>query len=297
MADIFDGFKKLAFGDIEFPYVSIAINGALNHHVHQYLHRPGSEIESLGRRAYEIRVEAQFHTNMPSWPDLYPNRLSQLVSLCESEQTFPLYVPNLGGELPCKCIAWPRRLLASVRSGESVDFTFLEDSTEQYTADKLITFTSTTIVPQYDAVKFEVESLGDPEALSWLDAVLTELDKVLGAQESIANEADYQHARVDGLFDRVGKLARVPALQTADGSAALRATLGLWGTVGTQMNDSLITTRPLAAYTTPRDKMSVIDVSLALFGDPSHAMEILRYNDLDNALAIRVGTEVRYLAA
>jgi len=297
MADIFEGFKKLAFGDIEFPYVSIAINGALDHHVHRYLHRPGAEIESLGRRAYEIRVEAQFHTDMPSWPDLYPDRLSQLISLCESEQTFPLYVPNLGGELPCKCTAWPRTLLASVRSGERVEFTFLEDSTERYTADKLITFTSTTIVPKYDAVRFEVEKLGDPEAMSWLDAVLTELDKVLAAQESIEMVADYQHARVDGLFGRVGRLARVPSLQTADGAAALRATLGLWGTVGTQMNDSLITTRPIAAYTTPRDKMSVLDVSFALFGDPSHAMEILNLNDLDDALTIRVGTEVRYLAA
>ncbi len=296
MADIFAGFKKLAWGDIEFPYTSISIKGALRHHVHEYLHRPGAEIESLGRRAYEIRVEAQFHTDMPSWPDLYPDRLSQLVSLCESEQTFPLYVPNLGGELPCKCVDWPRRLLASVRSGEAVEFTFLEDSAERYTADKLITFTSTTIVPQYDNVRFEVEALGDSEALTWLDAVLTELDKVLAVQESIAMVADYQHARVDGLFDRVGRLARVPALQTADGAAALRATLALWGTVGTQMNASLLSTRPIAAYTTPRDKMSVIDLSLVLFGDPSHALEILRLNDLDDALAIRVGTEVRYLA-
>jgi len=296
MVDIFDGFKKLAFGDIEFPYVSLSIKGSLRHHVHEYLHRPGAEIESLGRRAYEIRVEAQFHTDMPSWPDLYPDRLSQLVSLCESEATYPLYVPNLGGELPCKAIDWPRTLLAAVRSGEKVEFTFLEDSSAKYTADKLITFTSRTIVPQYDAVKFEVEKLGDVEAQSWLDAVLEELDRVLAIQESIEMEADYQHARVDGLFDRVGNLARVPILQTAEGAQALRATLSLWGTVGTQMNTSLVASRPLAAYTTERDKMSIVDLSMLLFGDPTHALkDILRLNDFDDALAIRAGTEVRYL--
>ena len=296
MADIFDTFKKAAFGTIEFPYVKISIKGALDHHVHKYLHRPGAEIEKLGRRHYEIGFDCQFHTDMPSWPDLYPDRLSQLVSLCESEQTFPLYVPNLGRELPAVCIAWPRTLLASVRSGESVEFTFLEDSAEKYTADKLITFTSKTIVPQVDAVQFEVEKLADPEAQGWLDKVLEELDKWLAAVESIEMEADYQHARVDGLFSRIERLARVPVLQTALGSPALQATLALWGTVATQKNTSLVAARPLAAYTTERDKMSIVDVSMKLFdGDPSHAVELLRLNDLDDALAIRVGTSIRYL--
>ena len=35
MTDIFDGFKKAAFGDIEFPYVSLGIKGSLRHHVHE----------------------------------------------------------------------------------------------------------------------------------------------------------------------------------------------------------------------------------------------------------------------
>jgi hypothetical protein len=296
LSDIFDTLKKASFGDIEFPYKSISIKGALDHHVHKYLHRPGAEIEALGRRHYEIRYECDFHTDMPSWPGLYPNRLSQLVSLFESEETLPLFVPNLARELPAKCIDWPRKLLATVRSGESVELTFLEDSTDRYTADKLITFTSKTVVPQVDAVQFEVEKLADPVAQDWLDKVLEELDKYLALIESIEMEADYQHARVDGLFDRVGRLARVPVLQTAAGASALRATLALWGTIAEQKNTSLVAARPIAAYTTQRDKMSIVDVSMALFGgDPSRALEILRLNDLDDALAIRVGTEIRYL--
>lgn len=295
MTDIFDGFKKLSFGDIEFPYRSISIKGSLRHHLHEYLHRPGGEVESLSRRAYEIRVESDFHTDMPSWPDLYPDRLSQLISLCEGEQTLPLYVPNLGRDLPAKCIEWPRRLLASVRSGESVEFTFLEDNAEQYTADKLITFTSKSITPLVTTVQFEVEKLADPVAQDLLDRVLEELDKYLAIVESAEFVADYQHARVDGLFDRVNRLARAPVLGTVDGSAAMRATLSLWGTVAKMKNNSLVASRPLAAWTTDRDKMSVVDVSLKLFGDPAHALEILRLNDLDDALAIRVGTSVRYL--
>lgn len=294
MADIFDTLKKASFGDIEFPYVKLSIKGSLRHHVHEYLHRPGAEVESLGRRAYEFRFECQFHDNMPSWPDAYPDRVSQLVSLCESELTLDLFVPNLARAIPCKAIEWPRTLHASVRSGESIEFTFLEDSADKYTADKLITFTSKTIVPLVDNVQFEVEKLADPEALSWLDQVLEELDKWLALEESIQMEADYQHARVDGLFDRVGRLARVPVLQTSVGATALRATLDLWGAVGEQKNTSLVKARPIAAYTTQDDKLSVVDLSLILFSNPLHATEILTMNDLDDALAIRAGTTVRY---
>jgi len=147
--DIFDAFKKAAFGDIQFPYKAISIKGALDHHPHKYLHRPGAEVEGLGRRAYVIGFDCDFHNTAPSWPDLYPSRLSQLVSLCESEQTYPLDVPNLGRSLPVKAIVWDRTLLASVRSGESVRFEFLEDSTERYTADKLINFTEGAAPTQF----------------------------------------------------------------------------------------------------------------------------------------------------
>ena len=298
MTDIFDGFKKAAFGDIEFPYVSLGIKGSLRHHVHEYLHRPGAEIESLGRRAYEFRYGCQFHTNMPSWPDLYPSRLSELISLCESEQTFALYVPNLGREIQAKAIEWPRSLLATVRSGESVDFTFLEDGSERYTADKLIGTVVNSVPTQFDTVVLEVEKLADPVAQDLLAELTAELDKWLAVKESVDQVAAYQHARVDGLFTRCGALATCPALQTAVAAPALVATIALWASVARIRNNSYAAVRPLAGYITTRDRMSVVDISMALFdGSPAYAFEILKLNDFDDALSVKVGTNVRYLAA
>jgi len=297
-ADIFDAFRKAAFGDIEFPFVGLSIKGALDHHPHKYLHRPGAEVEGLGRRAYVFRFSCQFHNTAQSWPDLYPSRLSQLVSLCESEQTFPLYVPNLGRELPAKAINWDRSLLASVRSGESVEFEFLEDSTERYTADKLINFTQGAAPTQFEAVRFEVEQVSgvDGDTLDALDALSDELDKWLALKDLAEQQVAFQHARVDGLFTRCQELARSPVLQTATAWLALEATLALWGTIAKLRNESLDAARPLAGYTTERDRMSVIDVSMVLFGDPGHTIEILQLNDLDDAMAIPFGTDVRYLA-
>ncbi len=298
MADIFDGFKKAAFGDIEFPYVSLGIKGSLRHHVHEYLHRPGAEIESLGRRAYEFRYSCQFHTDMPSWPDLYPSRLSELVSLCESELTFDLYVPNLARHVRAKAIEWPRTLLASVRSGESVEFVFLEDASEQYTAANLIGVVANSAPAQIAVVQFEVEKLADPELTDLLDDLLAELDKWLSVKEDIDRIAEYQHARVAAVFDRCQRLAQAPGMQTALASPALQATIALWANVARARNDSLVAARPLAAWITDRDNLSVTDVAMHLFnGSPANAVEILRLNDFDDALDIRVGTNVRYLVA
>lgn len=296
MADIFDGFKKAAFGDIEFPYVSIGIKGSLRHHVHEYLHRPGAEIESLGRRAYEFRFGCQFHTDMPSWPDLYPSRLSELVSLCESEQTFDLYVPNLGREVKAKAIEWPRNLLATVRSGESVELVFLEDASERYTAANLIGTVANSAPAQIAAVQFEVEKLAEPELTDLLDDLIAELDKWLSVKEDVELAIEYQHARVDGVFTRCQRLAEAPAMQTTLATPALQATLALWANIARVKNDSLAAARPLAAWITDDDHMSVTDVAMKLFnGSPANTVEILKLNDFDDALDIRVGTRVRYL--
>jgi hypothetical protein len=295
MADIFDGFKKAAFGDIEFPYISIGIKGSLRHHVHEYLHRPGAEIEALGRRAYEFRFGCQFHTDMPSWPDLYPSRLSELVSLCESEQTFDLYVPNLGREVKAKAIDWPRTLLATVRSGEQVEFVFLEDASARYTADNLIGVVANSAPTQIAAVQFEIEKLAIPELTDLLDDLLAELDKWLSVKEDIDRIAEYQHARVAGVFTKCQALAQAPAMQATLASPAMQATVALWANVARVKNDSLVTSRPLASYTTERDNLSVVDLSMLLFnGSPANAVEILQLNDFDDALNIRVGTRVRY---
>jgi hypothetical protein len=298
-ADIFDSFRKAAFGDIEFPYRGISIKGALRHHVHEYLHRPGAEIESLGRRPYIFGFDCEFHNVAMSWPDLYPSRLSQLVSLCESEQTFPLMVPNLGREIQVKAIAWDRTLLASVRSGESVRFEFIEDSSERYTADKLISFTQASAPTQFEAVVFEVERVPgvDFDTMDYLSALAEEVEKWLAVVDLATATPGFIHASVESLFTRCQDLARAPALQTAQAWPALAATLSLWGTIAKLRNESLDAARPLAGYTTARDRMSVIDVSMVLFdGDPSHTMELLQLNDFDDAMAIRVGTNVRYLA-
>jgi len=173
----------------------------------------------------------------------------------------------------------------------------ITDGSERYTADKLIGTVANSVPTQFDTVVLEVEKLADPTAQDLLAELTAELDKWLAVKESVDQVAAYQHARVDGLFTRCGALAQTPALQTAVAAPALVATIALWASVAKIRNESFVAARPLAGYITTRDRMSVVDISIALFATPANAYEILKLNDFDDALSIKVGTNVRYLAA
>lgn len=298
MADVFDNFARpAAFGDIAFPFIQLSIKGSLDHKVHKYLHRPGGEVEDLARRAYEFRFECQFDSESRAWPDLYPDRLGQLVALCESGQTFALYVPNLASEVQAKATDWPRTLHASVRSGERVEFAFVEDSTDQYTTNNIISFAAGTAPAQFDALSARVNEVEDEEALSLLDKVRSEVDKWRTTVESAQLVAEYQFAQMDALLGACEAMARAPALQLAQNSLVLRAAISLWSTVAKARTAALTSSRPLAAWVTDRDALTVVDVSLKLYGTPANSLELMSLNELDDALNIRLGTSIRYRAA
>jgi hypothetical protein len=297
VTDIFSTFEKASFGGIEFPYMTLAIKRSLRHHVHEFLHRPGGEVESLGRRAYEFHFTCHFGTTDPNWPDLYPSRLAALVTLFETEETQDLYLPNLGGKVPAKLTECPSTLNASVRSGEAVEFTFVEDSKEKYSVLNLIGIVAGSIPAQFQTVKIEARKLADPEVLDLLDLLEAELSKWLSAKELLQNAVRYQVAQVDAVFQRCTDLMRAPAIGLPSSISLFLSASALWANLATMKNADLESSKPLSAYLTERDQMSVIDVSIRLFGTPSKSIQLLSMNAFDNPMAIKPGTTVRYLAA
>lgn len=51
--------------------------------------------------------------------------------------------------------------------------------------------------------------------------------------------------------------------------------------------------RPIVTYTTPR-RMSITEVSVAIFGDTSHTRDLLVMNSLEDALHIPSLTAIRH---
>ena len=296
MTDIFDDFEPMSFGGLKFPYTTISIRGGLRTHQHVYLHRPGAELESLGRMPYEVRVTSEFHNTSRSWPDLYPSRLAALISMCETEETRDLFVPNLGGALKCKATEWPRELSAQRRSGETVNLTFVEDLGEKYTTINLIGVASKAAPALLSTLQGQAERIGDPVVTTRVNALANVLAE-FSRYRTIAIEASYLPGPIDAIVGASQLLAQSPALQLAQNATMLGTTRTLWATFVKIRNQGLEdATRPLLGFVTPRDGMSVVDVSLKLYGSSRHAVEIMQINPIYNPMSIKVGTLLKYLA-
>lgn len=303
MDDVFTKWARLSFGGIEFPFTEITVKGSLRHHIHEYIKRPGGEVESLARRAYVVTVRAEMmNTIVPvtpfaQWVDLYPSRLSALISLFEQGLAQDLFLPNQGRSLRCKATDWTRSIFATKRSGETVEFSFLEDSTEAFTTLNLIGVGGETLSLKMADLQVEVEAIGDPPALDALDRLQDALTDYITARDDALARAEYQTARIDSVVARSRDLAGVPSMNVATSARANTALISFWSIAIQIRNARVAAAKPLLGYLTPRPLMSVLDVSFDLYGGPQKAVEILRLNDLDNAFAIPRNTLIRYLAA
>lgn len=297
VADLFDAWRKAKYGDIEFPYTDLEIKGSLRTHTHEYLKRPGGEVETLGRRCYTFGFKCRFVDVFERYADLYPSRLSAIISQCESEQTYDLWVPPMERSFRVKATDWARTITANLRNGEDVSLTFVEDSTEQYTTLNLIGTRRAALMPDATVVAQQVAALEDPVATDRLDALIETLDGYLTQVALAEAEADYQTARIDAVIQRCEALANVPIMQTPPAAPALTALLGVWAFAAQEKAASVALARPILLYEVKRPTMSVLDVAVELYGTPGKSAELLRLNDLDNALAIRRGTFLRYLPA
>lgn len=302
MADAFTTLKRLSFGGVEFPFTEISIKGSLRHHLHEFIKRPGGEVETLARRAYSITVRCDMIDAIipiapfAQWVDVYPSRLAALVTLCEQGLPQDLFLPNFGKAIRAKAVDWSRTITAARRSGEAVEFQFLEDSSEAFSSVSLIGSSATVLLPKAANLQIEVENLDDVLARDAFERLEDALDRYNTAKDDALNAAEYQVARIDAVIARCNELVSVPSMSLATSATANTAALDLFATAIHIKNEIAAASRPLLALRTPRPAMSVLDVSFELYGKPSFAAEILRLNDLDDAMNIPYATPLNYFA-
>ena len=301
MSDVFDTWKQLSYAGIVFPFSDITIKGAQRHYLHEFIRRPGGEVEKLARRAYQITVRSEFvdtvipRNSFARYVDLYPSRLSALLTVFEQGDSHDLFLPMQGRSLRCKAVDWTRNISAARRSGESVTFEFLEDSTEEFLSQNLVGVQSASIVPQFTVVQREVEKLNDPVSKSALDRLIAAVGRYLDAVDRVTETIDYQTARIDTVVERCSALADTPALGMARAASANRELIRFMA-LATRIRANTMDVTPMLGFVVP-DIMDVLQVSTEVYGTPANATSILRYNDFDDAMAIPRGTTVRYKAA
>lgn len=292
MPDILDSFPQASFAGVAFPYTKIGIHGALNYHLHTYLHRPGGEIESLGRKPYEFTFHCEFHTSMRAWTRAYPELLATLIDLFESEVTANLVVPNVG-TVRAKAIKWPRNLSAKIRSGESVEFVFLEDSQNQLVTTSVPAFSMAAVPIQAAVLSDVVSARGLDPGL--LDALLNAVAELTAARDQAELMGALVAQQAERVMSACAILESLALFNDPMNWPVLDALRDVWASAYAVDLDALQHSLPLDSYFVPRT-MTVSEVSIAVYNDTSHALELLQLNAFDDALAIPPGAIVKHYA-
>lgn len=310
----FDALQKAEFAGFSFPTSEIKASCKMRDHVHVYPHSPGGAPEKLGRDLYEFRFRCPFKQGFKKYPNLWPETLASLRIIFEGGRSFDLVVPTIG-TITAYCTSWEEVANPQKdRNGVDVDLVFREDQSEMFLVDKLVTKTVTNYQGAVQAYKTALNdqkgrkanalaSLDNPDALmmtgipvdelSALDEVLEVAEQVLGA---VLTGVAFGLAIAELAAGLVALCRQVDAvsiaLQDPTRSALVDALHGIWIAAQQIQQQATTTNVKRIDYEVPQ-LMSVADISRAIWGDSSHAMELLQGNNLPNPFAVKAGTSVK----
>lgn len=288
---IFDANQPMSFAGRQFPFERYEVHGAARKHVHEYPHAPGGAPEKLGRSLYEITVHALFDANLTPtvYKDLWPTGLAFIRHLYEIQQTDTLVIPTIG-EMPCFIDDYRSVSTNMHLSGEWVDLKFLEDSSAAFIASQIAVPSSGAIVEAGEYFKEQTSPLKIPllQAIELLYADVIAYRDTFGMFSAVFEAKMLSLLNMLNFADQTVKELQDPA--NLLGKDALMA---LWASAVRVRNDTQDIGAQMQYYTT-RTTMSVSDISSTLYGDTSHASDLIALNGIEDPFAVPAGTRIRY---
>lgn len=294
MPNTFQQFQRMSFDGLEFPYKHYEISCSLRYHVHEYPHTAGGDPEKLGRKPYEIRVTPIVQAGLlpPRYALLFPERLQRLRALFEQQATRELVIPHLGGAIKCFAISWNEKVTASNLSGVEPEWVFLEDQSGLFGAD----FVLLTNQLRSKLENWTIEATRLPETPDIFTQINNAALEVLSIKDQLDLFGGLVAAKIEGLVGLIREAdSQLESLRDPDNYPILESLHRLLLATIDLGRDVAGKGKELRVWTVPRT-MSVTQVSIALYGDSTHAVEIMQLNTLDTPLAIPAGTKIIYYA-
>lgn len=293
-AGVFAQLQRASFGGIDFAVSRMSVKGSQRHHVHEFRHQAGGQPEKLGRKLYSFEFDCFFSSVTPLYPNAWPGDLFALRTVFELGITGDLVVPTIG-TIKAFCTDWPTEAdFGRRRDGETAKLTFLEDSEEvNLIGDKLN-------VGLTDLSTKKMEKLVEVKGPKWIDA--------FAAVTKLANEVQTMKDQVDLRGEQIADKCKQVQVgcqrldESLDGlndpvNHQIAAALHDLGVAAINLGaDILRKGNPITTFILPA-RMAISDVSTALYGDTSKAMDLLRMNLIEDALSIPSGTTLRVYAA
>ena len=297
----FPDFQKASFNGINFPYSQISVRGGIRHHVHEYPHSPGGDLEKMGRFVYRFRFKIPFH-DLPGskldvdFPDLYPARLRNFIALWDRQATAGLTIPNIG-TMPCVATQWDGVAdMHEALSGETWDVEYTEDVDQASVTKTIPRFGVKSMVASVE----ELQTLAD--AHNFKPGLFQSLNDAIGAVDGLFGSADAYSRLVAGKIEGIAQLCAILDRDTKEfldpmNHPVVEALKDVWANA-----QDLVSVVPgkgggeLSTFRVPR-LMSIGQVATKLYGSADRSVDIMQINPIEDPFAITAGTQLLYVKA
>lgn len=291
----YDESTPAQFDGIEFPVVSWQRSGGLRFRAHEYNKQPGDRKEKNGRRGYVYRFGAVFTDTSRKFPELFPDTIRALVSRFESGMTAELVTP-IWGTARAFCSNWNEAFDAKITSGEVVDLEFQEDDETILNIKDLVIRQRFSAIDDnqafLDSVRKAYEETSEEKSLlDKIDAAATVVKQVIGEGELTALKFLSKVERLVGLCEYADRT--LVGLADPKKQPVLDSMLDLWHAAVSIREDFQSKSLKIQTYTVPK-RMTISEVSNAIYGDTFHVDDLMTLNALPDFLAISAGTAVQY---
>jgi hypothetical protein len=297
-ANEFENRGKFSFAGIEFPVDRYRLGCSSRVHVHVYSHVPGGDIEKLGRDLYEAEVRVPFLTSATQYPGLWPGRLATLRRLFEADTTDYLVLPSVG-RIKMMCKQWEQEFDARILNGEHATFRFVEDQSTAFLLDQLVTTTTKSIETTSVKLKGLSDAMRDAEGEKpgdgLFDTILRTANDLIAIRDQVELGGLLLAAKIGMLTNLCAEADKtIQGFRDPQNFPVLDALKELWAAV-VSLGDALLgPPTDFAFYDTPA-RMTVAQISTAIFGTSERTSDILDLNDIPNAYDVPARTHIRYI--
>jgi hypothetical protein len=284
--------QRASFDGIEFPIKSVRIKQSGRKHLHVYLKTPGGATEKMGRGIYIVTMQAVFDVNIPGYGNLWPDKLEQLRRLSESQKTAKLVIPTIG-TIDAWLPDWEQEADFEKRlSGELAPLNFEEDASQVFLTNALSKTTATSLGTASAALDSFTQEL-DPQP-----DIFQQINEAVNGILAIRDQADLFGALAASKIEQLALLVRtadatLTELQDPLNYQIVEALHDLLAALLDLANDITGNGTEARIYVTPK-LMSVGEISSALYGNATHATELMQNNSLDDPLAVPAGERLLY---
>ena len=287
MAGVAAQFQRASFGGIDIAVERYTVKGRLRHGVHEYRHTPGGQPEKQGRALYVVELDAMFSAAMSLYPNAFPDEWDRLLSDFEQEKTKDLVIPHIG-TMKAFCTDWPVDVdFRRNRDGLRTRLVFLEDQQQP------LTLINGSINP--DALPAKSNSLIE-DLFSSISGLI---DDIASAGDYYEMQAELYQDKVAGIITACQRVdEKVSELNDPKNWKVVRANAELAVAAIEVLEKLSKRLAPVVDFIAPAT-MSVVDISMAIYGDTSHALELMQLNRnpiIADPFSITPGTVIKAYA-